>query len=112
MCFYAASRLLCQGAGKSPPRLALAGAGLLLGAAITFEYPAAVGAAALGAYALWPAGRSAGNRLQRVRWLLLGAALPLLGMLVYQWIAFGAPWSVGYAHLAPGADYAAGQAQG
>src|SRR5262249_11812904 len=45
-------------------------------------------------------------------WLAAGAMIPFLALASYQWAAFGSPFTVGYAHLAPGTEYAAAQASG
>ncbi|MBI3974515.1 MAG: DUF2029 domain-containing protein [Chloroflexi bacterium] len=84
-------------------------AGLLLGLAIGIEYPVVVATIPIAALAI--------ARAWRARWraagaLALGALLPLAALAAYHWAAFGAPWQPGYAHLAPGSDFAGGQAQG
>ncbi len=68
--------------------------GLLLGWAVISEYPAALPAAAVGLYALARRGP---------RWLpalALGGALPGALLVVYDLVAFGTPWPIGYAHSA------------
>ncbi len=70
-------------------RLALAG--VLLGYAIASEYPAALLVAVVGLYALmavrpWP----------RLFWMVLGGAVPLLGLAAYHAAAFGGPFTVPY----------------
>ena len=69
-------------------------AGLACGAAIAVEYTAGLGAAALFALVL------SDGRL-RPRWLAFAAAAlpPLALVFAYNAAAFGAPWSIGYAHL-------------
>jgi len=90
------------------PRLRWALAGFLLAAAAAIEYPAAAAGAALVAILL----RRERGRRRALGWLAAGAAPILAGLAGYHVAAFGAPWSVGYAHLAPGTEYVAGQAQG
>jgi hypothetical protein len=111
ICLFSAFRLLWPSAAAGSRyalRTTLAGA--LLGCAIAFEYPAAVaaGVVALYAIAIWRAPR----RLAGVAHLALGALPPLALLAGYHWLAFGAPWLPGYARLAPGSDFAAGQATG
>lgn len=69
-------------------------AGLLLGAGLVLDYSAAPLALAFGCWALaegWRAGGVAGMaRLGGA--CLAGASVPLLGLLWYQWAAFGSPW--------------------
>lgn len=107
MCLAGAFGLLCtRGQRARPTWLSLAGA--LLAAAVATEYPAAAPAAIVGAYGVWRAPRvkvAAG-------WLVAGAIPIMIGLAAYHWAAFGQPWAVGYAHLAPGTDFAAGQAGG
>lgn len=68
--------------------------GLLLGWAVISEYPAVLPGAMIGLYALFRRG---------LRWLgplVLGGALPLLLLVVYDLVAFGTPLPIGYAHSA------------
>jgi hypothetical protein len=68
--------------------------GLLLGWAVISEYPAVLPGAVIGLYALYRRG---------LRWigpLVVGGALPLLLLVVYDLIAFGTPLPIGYAHSA------------
>jgi hypothetical protein len=67
----------------------LAWAGFLVGAAVAVEYTAVVALAVIGLASLWR------DRL-RVRWVAGGAAVPLLGVMAYQWMAFGGPLEVPY----------------
>lgn len=119
---------------------AVAGAGALLGYAVITEYPTALIAACLVIYALTLAGPTAVVREPRAdstrRWrvtgslgriralavepatirravlLLTGAALPLALGALYNVLAFGGPFSTGYAHLAGPELFRAGQSQG
>lgn len=68
--------------------------GMLLGAAPGLEYPAALGSAALFAFAL-----SAPELRRRLGWVILGAAGPLLGLAAYHWVAFGSPLATPYDHM-------------
>ena len=68
--------------------------GLLLGWAVICEYPVALAGAVIGVYALVRRGP---------RWILplvLGGALPVLLLVVYDLVAFGTPLPIGYAHSA------------
>jgi hypothetical protein len=76
--------------GAGPGRLCAVGA--LLGAAVAVEYPAALAAAAIAAYAAafvrpWP----------RLFWLAAGALAPLAGLAAYHAVAFGSPLTLPYA---------------
>ncbi len=62
-------------------------AGMILGSAVTFEYPAALGIAAIGFYAAvvvrpWP----------RLLWMAAGAAIPALALAAYHTAAWGGPF--------------------
>jgi hypothetical protein len=83
----AASRLR----NRSPSARRLLLGGLLLGGAVTVEYPTALAAAILGLYAAsfvrpWP----------RLGWLGLGALGPGLLLAAYHTSAFGGPFTVAY----------------
>ncbi|NTU79626.1 MAG: hypothetical protein HGA45_09515 [Chloroflexales bacterium] len=68
--------------------------GLLLGWAVISEYPVAILGAVVGLYALARRGP---------RWLIplaVGGAIPGVLLAVYDLVAFGTPWPVGYAHSA------------
>jgi hypothetical protein len=72
-------------------RVLLAGAGALLGAAVVVEYPAALAALAIGAYAAtfvrpWP----------RLGWIAAGAAIPGAALALYHLAAFGGPLALPY----------------
>jgi hypothetical protein len=87
----------------------LTAVGLLLGCAVAFEYPAALPAAAVGAFALGAS--RAGAHQDRFSWtrpgrVVLGTAPPLLLVALYHTAAFGAPWLTGYAFLDPSSPYA------
>jgi hypothetical protein len=81
------------GAGGRP-----LGAGLLAGAAVLTELPAALGGLAIAGYLVlsWPGDQ----RWRAVTLYALGAALPIALLIAYQWAAFGGPLSTGYARLA------------
>jgi hypothetical protein len=107
MCLFGAFALASRSGSDSTRRSLAAGTGILLGSAITMEYPAAVPAAAIALYAA--------NQTRRFGHLLsLGAGLlpPLAVLALYHWLAFGAPWRIGYASLDPFAGYAAIQGTG
>ncbi|MFV9504555.1 MAG: hypothetical protein AB4911_08300 [Oscillochloridaceae bacterium umkhey_bin13] len=68
--------------------------GLLLGWAVISEYPAVLPGIVIALYALVRRG---------LRWfgpLVVGGALPLLLLVVYDLVAFGTPLPIGYAHSA------------
>jgi hypothetical protein len=88
----------------SPWRYVAAGA--LLGLAAAIEYPAAAAGLVVAALAVGRANRP----VRAAGAVVAGAALPATLLGVYHVAAFGAPWAVGYAHLAPGSSFAAGQA--
>ncbi|MGH2369323.1 MAG: hypothetical protein ACRDI2_14105, partial [Chloroflexota bacterium] len=109
LCLFTAFATLWQGRRRASPcctRLLLAGS--LLGLAGSIEYPAGAAALVVALYGGWRAPR----RLAAVAWLAAGAAPILIALAAYQWAVFGRPWDVGYAHLAPGTAYAAGQSTG
>jgi hypothetical protein len=86
------------------PRATLV-AGALLGLAIGTEYVAALPALAVGAVALIR------PRVRSPWRLLLGAAVPLAFLAVYDWACFGSPFRTGYSFIThPG--FAAGQSSG
>jgi len=68
--------------------------GVLLGAGPAFEYPAALAAAGLGGYVL-----AAPTLRRRIGWIVLGAGVPLAGLALYHWAAFGHPLSTPYDHM-------------
>lgn len=72
-------------------------AGLLCASATMFEYPAAIASVLVGVLALvrlWPRpGRA------RLASFALGAAPPVAWTMAFHAVAFGSPWSTGYAHL-------------
>jgi hypothetical protein len=89
--FAAFVLLLRAPEGAVSPRR-LAGVGLLLGAAVTVEYPSLLGGGLLIAYAAvrvrrWP----------RLLWIAAGAALPLAALGTYHAAAFGSPLTLPYA---------------
>ena len=73
------------------PRLMLLAAGLLLGFAVTAEYPALVGVVVLLGYGLL-----AVRPRRQLLWLALGLALPMLALMLYHGLAFGSPWTLPY----------------
>lgn len=78
-------------ATRDPPsRRDLAIAGLLLGAAVLTEYTLAFAAVATAAHVLYA-------RRQAVLWVLFGALPTVVLLLLYQWAAFGNPFSFSYA---------------
>ena len=79
--------------GNRPSNKSLFVAGLLLGGAVMSDYPAAVPAAAVAAFALYAAGPRAA-----FVWLPLGAALPLAALAGYNHLSFGNAFSIGYFH--------------
>jgi hypothetical protein len=66
-------------------------AGLLAGMATLLEYHALPLSAVLALYAL-----SAFWRPSRLAWLAVGGALPAAVMMLFQWRAFGSPWTPGH----------------
>jgi hypothetical protein len=106
ICLLSAFALLWAASSHGMQRAALAG--LLLGLAVTIEYPTILPAAAIAGWGVW---RLAAHRRAAIA-LLAGSVLPLVGLGVYHWAAFGGPLTTGYALLAPGSEYVAGQASG
>ena len=95
-------------------------AGLCAGFAVLVDFSAVIGVIALAIYAM----RDSFQRpLRQDVWrrpipvlrplvLFVGAGIPALVLLmVYNWVSFGSPFSIGYSHLA-NAGFAAGQSQG
>ncbi|WP_322816670.1 hypothetical protein [Chloroflexus sp.] len=77
-----------------PPAISAAIVGLALGWVVISEYPAAPAAAIIGLYTLYRRGW---------RWLptlLVGGAVPLTLLVIYDLAAFGTPLPIGYAHSA------------
>ena len=64
--------------------------GLLAGAGVLFEYPAALAALVLLVYAALRGGRRAAG------WVVAGAVPPAVVLGAYDWLAFGAPWRLSY----------------
>ncbi len=82
--------------GKTPSRGLLFTAGLLLGAAVACEYPAALAAGPILLYAaicLRPQGRL---NWPGLAWLLAGLALPGLAVAAYHTAVFGSPLALPY----------------
>jgi hypothetical protein len=94
------------GATDSPDDLRavpLIAAGALLGLCILCDYSGVALAAAFGAWSIREGWRR-GGKASAVRWpatLLIGAAGPLLLLLLYQWAAFGNPWLPAQAYMPP-----------
>jgi hypothetical protein len=81
-------------------------AGLCASYAVVTEYPAAIAALLLLGYAL-----HASRSRRAVGWFVAGAMPPALILGAYNWICFGAPWALGYAHVAD-ATFALGMSHG
>jgi hypothetical protein len=102
--------LLNRTNGSTSRRGAAIAAGALAGYAIGCEYPAVLIAALLGVYALLRHGRARPD-IALFWWYCLGAAIGLLPAAVYNTIAFGSPFALGYGHLTD-PYYAQGMAHG
>jgi hypothetical protein len=76
--------------GRAGPLL-LTGAGALLGGAVVVEYPSALAAAAVTAYAA-----TFVRPLHRLGWLAAGAALPCAALALYHSALFGGPLTLPY----------------
>lgn len=76
--------------GRAGPLL-LMGAGALLGGAVVVEYPSALAAAAITAYAA-----TFVRPLHRLGWLAAGAALPGAALALYHSVLFGGPLTLPY----------------
>ncbi|HTM22289.1 MAG TPA: hypothetical protein VL172_17335 [Kofleriaceae bacterium] len=72
-------------------------AGFLLGAAIAVEYPAALAALPIGAYAL-----TFVRPWKRTGWLIAGGAVPVIALAAYHWIVFGGPGVLPYDYSVQG----------
>jgi hypothetical protein len=70
------------------PRMIAVGA--ILGWAVVVEYPAALAAAVIGAYAIWAHG------WKRALWIAAGAAPPAIAIAAYHWVLFGSPFTTAY----------------
>ena len=81
-------------AARNGSRRAVFAAGAALGLATISEYPCAVLAAAIAGYAAVVLGP------RRCLPLVLGAAVPLSVLAIYNTACFGAPWRIGYGTLA------------
>jgi hypothetical protein len=80
-----------RGAPATPARLVAVGA--LLGAAVAAEYPAALGGAVLGLYAL----HVVRPRARALGWIVAGGVLPIVLLCAYHAAAFGGPFTLPYA---------------
>jgi len=78
-----------HGGGAGP--LVLAGAGALLGGAVAVEYPSALAAIVIAAYAA-----TFVRPLHRLVWLAAGAALPCAALALYHAVVFGGPLALPY----------------
>ena len=76
--------------GRAGPLL-LAGAGALLGGAVVVEYPSALAAVVITAYAA-----TFVRPLHRLGWLAAGAALPCAALALYHAVVFGGPLTLPY----------------
>lgn len=77
--------------GGDPGRARASLAGALLAFAVACEYPVALIAAVIGAYAL-----AVVRPRERLVWALLGALVPAAALAVYHTAAFGGPFTTGY----------------
>ncbi len=87
--------LLVRARARAPARAdaaTLGAAGLLLGAAVTVEYPAVLPGAVIFAYALVFV-----RPLHRVGWIVAGGVLPAVALALYHWACFGGPATLPYA---------------
>lgn len=91
-CIFAAFALLVLRHGHGVTDRRLVAIGALLGCAVVIEYPAALVALPIAVWALALA------RGRAVAFGVLGAAGPLAALVIYDLVAFGTPWPVGYAH--------------
>jgi len=91
-------------ATRAATAVAWAAVGLLAGIAVLFEYPAALAAPALLAYALWRAGARAAGAV------FAGALPPALALAAYDEAAFGSPFRLSYSYVAN--DFAENQRSG
>jgi hypothetical protein len=77
---------------RNPSKWQLGIGGALLGLAPTFEYPAVLGSAVVGVWALW----HIRLRPRALIWFALPAVLALLPTLHFHWSAFGGPFRTAY----------------
>jgi hypothetical protein len=75
---------------------ALLAVGLLLGASVIIEYPAALIVAILCVYAFYRLRRA--GHWRRIGWVLLAGGIMALGLMAYNTKVFGGPFSLGYSH--------------
>lgn len=96
---FGAFFLLWREREGSPSLRVAAAAGLLIGYAITSEYPSVLGGLALGVYMLSRPGttRSLVGALRRAGAFVGGIGLGVLPLLAYNWWAFGSPTHLSYA---------------
>lgn len=83
--------------------LALAGGGLLLGAAVTVNYMCLIYGGLIGLFELVDRWRRDGppRALRAAGLILVGALPPIVALLVYHDALWGSPWSTPYDHLNP-----------
>ncbi len=115
MCLFCSFLLLQSHAGAEQREAwwRWAGAGGLCGLAILCEYPAALVAVLLAAFATANArGSGPWPRLQACAVFGGGAVLLLLPLPLYNWAVYGSPLSQGYAHLAGEARFRLGMGRG
>ncbi|MEO7501281.1 MAG: hypothetical protein ABIW94_01455 [Gemmatimonadaceae bacterium] len=89
-------------AGNDPSNARLIGAGALLGLCILCDYSGVALALAFGLWSTWEGWR--GGSRSAFRWpalLIVGAAGPILLLLIYQLVAFGNPWLPAQAYMPP-----------
>jgi len=94
---FAAFALLVGIRSRPGALLRVGAAGLVAGLAVVAEYPLALTALIIGAYAV-----SGRDRPARAVAYLTGFVVGLVPLLVYNTWAFGAPWHVSYRYLGPG----------
>ncbi len=75
-------------------RWAAPAAGLLLGLSLLTEYTVALIIAAIGLYAVWQLRR----KRSAIGWFVGAACVPVVGLLAYNFAAFGSPLDTGYSH--------------
>ena len=95
--------LMIRGAaeGEKRSRWRMSAAGAALGLAFAAEYAGAVGIACLLLYAVF-----AVRDKRALLWIAVGAALSLLPLLLYHWVAFGSPFKLAYHYSIHGVRHA------
>jgi hypothetical protein len=102
---------VCLDRVPTGPRRWTIAAGFLAGLGVLIELPVVLGAAILAVSLATMPAPDARTRWRRVAGFAAGAVGPLVALAWYQTVAFGAPWSTGYAHVA-NPTFAAGMAHG